>query len=224
MSPEDRATTVLFAWFSPAFPVGAFAFSHGLEAATADGLVDGEAGLSRWIGAILTAGGAWTDAVLLAAAHSATAARAWASLAEVGALARALAPSAERLRETLAQGEGFVLAVTQGWPGVLPAELAPRGAYPVAAGAALGAIGAPLEGGLIAYLNGFASNLIAVGIRLGLCGQSGGLRILSALGPVIAEAAGRAATSSLNDLGARAFGADIASMRHETLQPRLFVS
>jgi urease accessory protein len=224
MTTEAQALTTLFAWFSPAFPVGAFAFSHGLETATAEGLVVGEVGLFRWIEAILTSGGAWTDGVLIAAAYHAARAQMWTSLTEIGALAYALAPSGERLRETLAQGDAFARAVAQGWPGLLPPTLAAVTAYPVVAGAAVAAINAPLADALTAYLNGFAGNSIAVGVRLGLCGQSGGVRILSGLGDVIARTAQRAAISSLDDLGGCAFAADIASMRHETLQPRIFVS
>jgi urease accessory protein len=224
MITDPQATATLFAWFSPAFPVGAFAFSHGLEAATAEGFVVGEAGLAGWLDAILTSGGAWTDSVLFAAGYTAAVAQAWATLAQVGALARALAPSGERLRETLAQGDAFARAVDQGWPGLLPPTLVGVIAYPVAAGAAAAGLKAPLADSLIAYLNGFTGNLIAVGVRLGLCGQSGGVRVLSKLGDVIAATAQRAAMSSLEDLGACAFGADIASMRHETLQPRIFVS
>jgi len=224
MITEAQALTTLFAWFSPAFPVGAFAFSHGLETATAEGLVVGEAGLLHWIEAIMSAGGAWTDCVLFAAAYHATGAQMWASLTDIGALAYALAPSRERLRETLAQGDAFARAVAEGWPGFTSLPLASASAYPVVAGAAVAALKAPLQDALTAYLNGFAGNSIAVGIRLGLCGQSGGVRILSTLGEVIARTAQRAEASTLDDLGGCAFGADIASMRHETLQPRIFVS
>jgi urease accessory protein len=224
MSTEAHALTTLLAWFSPAFPVGAFAFSHGLETATAEGLISGEAGLAHWIEAILTSGGAWTDAVLFAAAYHAAGAQIWTSLTQIAALAKALAPSAERLRETLAQGDAFARAVAEGWPTLLPQTLSAVAAYPVVAGAAVAALKAPLSDALTAYLNGFAGNSIAVGIRLGLCGQSAGVRILAALGDVIAQTAQRAAASSLDDLGACAFAADIASMRHETLQPRIFVS
>jgi urease accessory protein len=225
MSTDMQAMATLFAWFSPAFPVGAFAFSHGLETATAEGLVVGEVGLAHWIETILTSGGAWTDGVLFAAAYQATLMQAWTRLAEIGALAYALVPSGERLRETLAQGDAFARAVAEGWPNILPPALLGRPvAYPVVAGVAVAALNAPLSDALTAYLNSFAGNAIAVGIRLGLSGQSGGVRILSRLGDVISQTAQRAALSSLDDLGACAFGADIASMRHETLQPRIFVS
>ena len=42
---DPRAVQILTAWFSPAYPVGAFSFSHGLEAAVAAGTVTGRAAL-----------------------------------------------------------------------------------------------------------------------------------------------------------------------------------
>jgi urease accessory protein len=53
-------------------------------------------------------------------------------------------------------------------------------------------------------------------------GQSEGVAILARLAPVIASTASRAAGSTLDDLGTFAFMADIATMKHETLEPRLF--
>jgi urease accessory protein len=61
-------------------------------------------------------------------------------------------------------------------------------------------------------------------VRLSLCGQSGVVRILAALGPAIADIAARAEHASEADLGGCALGADIASLRHETLNGRLFLS
>ena len=99
-----------------------------------------------------------------------------------------------------------------------------RVAHPVAAGAACARIGAPARTALTAYLTAFAANLIAAGVRLSLCGQAGGVRILAGLGPVIVEIVERGAASTLDDLGACALGSDIAAMRHETLPVRLFIS
>ena len=56
----------LMAWLSPAFPVGSFSYSHGLERAVQDGQVAGSDGLGAWIEALVTHGSAWNDAVLFA--------------------------------------------------------------------------------------------------------------------------------------------------------------
>lgn len=207
-------------WFSPAFPTGGFAYSQGLETCVAEGWLRTEADLVDWQGAILRRGSGWTDAVLFRAAHGASDP----TLCEVSELALALAPSRARSAESRGQGEAFVLALRAGWPELLDPTLPSRPAFSVAAGAATGRLGASAEDALVAYLTGWAANLVGAGVRLGLCGQVGGMRVLRRLLPSIAQTAWRASRSTLDDLGVCAFGADVAAMRHEALSPRLFLS
>src|SRR5712671_4786070 len=54
----------LLAWLSPSFPVGAFSYSHGIEAAVEAGRVADRASLEAWVGAILRHGTARIDADL----------------------------------------------------------------------------------------------------------------------------------------------------------------
>lgn len=207
----------LMTWLSPAFPVGAFGYSHGLETAIREGWVtDGET-LEAWIAGLLEHGGGWSDAVLLKAAWAAPDDRA---LEEIADLARALAVSLERRRETLAQGEAFLTAVSA-W-GKPP--LSGAVAYPVALGAVAAINGLPLEPLLVAWLHAFGANLVSVAVRAVPIGQTAGVNVIARLEPVILAAARRAAASSLDDLGSAAIQSDIAAMRHETLVGRLFVT
>ena len=64
-----RDMMVLQAWFSPAFPIGAFSYSHGLETAIQEGLVSEKASLTRWISYLLTDGSGWNDSLFLKAAY-----------------------------------------------------------------------------------------------------------------------------------------------------------
>jgi urease accessory protein len=223
LTAMSTSLATLFAWFSPAFPTGGFAYSHGLETAVAEGLIDSEAALTDWIEGILLHGAGWSDAVLLAAAHAAVRGGDSKGLAEVAGLAAAMAPCKERLAESLGQGEAFLRAVRAGGLAAAP-MVADRTALPVAAGAATARVGADVETALIAYLNGFAANLIAAGVRLSVCGQTGAARTLAAVSPTVVALAARAARSSLDDLGGCAFGSEIAAMRHEALPTRLFIS
>jgi len=75
-----------------------------------------------------------------------------------------------------------------------------------------------------AYLHAFVSNQLQCAIRLSVTGQDGAAHILAGLEPLIETTALRAASSTLEELGGASFIADIASMNHETLQPRLFLS
>lgn len=205
----------LLTWLSPAFPVGSFSYSHGLETAIADGTVHDRASLHAWIAALVAHGSGWTDAVLFAEAHAA--ADNPVRLAEVAELAEAMAPAAERRRETLSQGAGFAAAVSA-WAPAAPAP------YCVAVGKAAADHGVPLEPALTAWLHAFASNLVSIALRAVPLGQTDGVAVLAALEPLILTTAARAAVSSLDDLGACALMSDIAAMRHETLTVRLFIS
>jgi len=216
---DTAALLRLLTWLSPAFPVGMFGWSHGLEQAIADGAVRDGPTLVDWIGGLVASGSGWTDAVLFAEAHAA--ARDPDRLAEVADLARALAPSAERLAETMGQGNAFLKAASA-WPDHCPAlDEAP---WPVAVGAACGLAGIPLQDALVAILHAFAGNLVSVALRLVPLGQTEGVRTLAAVEAVVLDTASRAARSTLDDLGSAALMSDIAAMRHEALQPRLFLS
>jgi urease accessory protein len=217
--PTEARLLRLLTWLSPAFPVGAFGYSHGLETAIREGAVTDARDLAQWIAALLEHGSGWTDAVLVRCAWTAVTAEDHAALDEIAELGEALAPSLERRRETMAQGEAFLTAVAAWQP---PPIL--RAPYPVAVGAAAGAAGIPLEPALTAWLHAFASNLVSVAVRLVPLGQTDAVAVLAGLEPALLRTAARAADSTLDDLGQCALVSDIAAMRHETLEGRLFIS
>ena len=215
MTPEAQLLRLMI-WLSPAFPVGAFGYSHGLETVVRDGTVGSADALSAWIGGIVEFGSGWTDAVLFKAAWEADAT----DLAELAELAAALAPSLERRRETLNQGEAFLTAARAWGPQPISGPIA----YPVAVASVAAASCVPLEAALTAWLHGFAANLISVAVRAVPLGQTDGVAAMAGLEPVILATVARAAVSTLDDLGSSALLSDIAAMRHETLDGRLFIS
>jgi urease accessory protein len=211
----------LVTWLSPAFPVGGFAYSSGLEKAVEDGLVRQKAGLGAWLDALVQHGNLWNDAVLLAEAW-----RVWqdrAALTEVAALAEALAGSKERHLETMALGQAFGDAA-KAWPSAVMDWLEGPVAYPVVVGAIAASHGIGCEAVLAAYLHAAISQQVSAGIRLGLIGQSHGLALLAQLEEALAAVAQRAAASTLDDLGSATIATEIVSARHETQTTRLFRS
>lgn len=216
-----QALLRLMAWLSPAFPVGSFAYSGGLERAVHDGLVADSAGLGDWISTLMQNGSVWNDVVLLVEAHRAGADAQ--RLAAVAELAEALAGSKERHDETLLLGNAF-LSAAAAWPQEIFSMLPARTAYPVAVGAIAGAHGIPAEKAAAAFLHALASQMVSAGIRLGVGGQKDGVAILARLEGFFAAMARRVAQSSLDDLGSASVQADIASLRHETQGTRLFRS
>jgi urease accessory protein len=209
----DEALGKLAAWLSPAYPVGAYSYSHGLEWAVEGGEVTGWESLRQWIADCLEHGAGRTDAILLA--------RAWRDPEdeELADLARALQPSRERLLETEAQGAAFARTTAEVWgPALAPAP------YPVAVGRAAAAHGVPLAETIFLYLHAFAASLVSAGVRLVPLGQTDGQRVLAALLPLIHTVAAEAISAPLDAIGGCGLRADIASMRHETQYTRLFRS
>jgi len=223
--PDTRL--LLTTWLSPSFPVGAFSYSHGLETAIAAGdIVDAETA-AAWVETLLRHGSGWCDALLLAEAWRAVGQNDDKRLGEAAGLAAAMAPSRERLMETVNLGEAFLAAVASAWRNAdidRIASTTPATAYPVAVGAAAGAFAIPLRDAIAHYLNAFVANLVSVAIRLVPLGQSDGVAIIARLQPLVLGLAERAENASLEELGSAAIASDIASMRHETLPARVFRS
>ncbi len=207
----------LLAWLSPAFPTGAFAYSHGLEWAVEAGDVTDDESLRNWLNDVLRHGAGRSDTILLRHAHRNNADRE--ALRDIAALALAATPSRERRDEALNQGRAFLLAVAP-WGIALPPDLP----YAVAVGAAAGLHGIAEDDTAAAYVQTFAANLISAAVRLVPLGQTTGLRVLAALEPTILAVADETAGATLDDIGGCAFRSDLAAMRHETQYTRLFRS
>jgi urease accessory protein len=229
-----RTEAVLFrllSWNSPAFPVGAFSYSHGIERAVEAGGINDAKSLERWIDAILAHGGGRNDAILFACASRAAAAKDWTALGEAAQWAAALRPTGELAAESVLQGEAFLVAIASAWrtPEIEAVEQALRAtarriALPIAAGGVAGAAGLPLGMSLAAYVHAFVANLISAGLRLIPLGQSDGQRVLASLEAAIASLLQSVHGLGLDDLGGAALMVEISSMQHETQYTRLFRS
>jgi urease accessory protein len=65
----------LMAWLSPAYPIGAFSYSSGIEWAVEAGDVTDAATLERWLAVMIADGGGFCDAVFFVHAHRAVSER-----------------------------------------------------------------------------------------------------------------------------------------------------
>ncbi|MEQ9674752.1 MAG: urease accessory UreF family protein, partial [Roseovarius indicus] len=138
---------------------------------------------------------------------------------DINATARALSPSAERLREAERQGTAFARVTGPVWSIDLPDLL-----LPVAVGRAAGLLSLDADITTMLYLQGFASNLTSAAQRLMPLGQTQAQRTLSRLAPLCQRLVTETANATAADLHSNTFLSDIAAMTHETLQPRLFQS
>lgn len=196
---------------SPSFPVGAFAYSHGLETAINDGTITDAASLQDWLSDLLEHGGAQSDAVLLNMAYGGD--------PEADATARAFATSAERLMETDLQGAAFCDALAAVW-GIDLGRLC----YPVAVGQAAKALELDPELTTAMCLQSFVANLVAAAMRLVPLGQVDGQKVQTALKSKCAARAKACLGATFDDLHGNAWASDIAAMRHETQYSRVFRS
>lgn len=218
----------LLAWLSPAYPIGAYTYSHGLETAVEDGAVRDRDDLVAYVTAALRDGAGRVDGALLAAAHRAMAAGRQRMLDKVAELGAAWRGTAETALEAEAQGTAFLSVTLAAWPeprlAAFVARHPRRIVHAVAFGAAAAAHGVGLRDAAFGYLSAFAANLVSAGVRLVPLGQTDGQMATAALLPVVAAAAAAALAADLDRLGTASLALDLFSIRHETQYTRLFRS
>jgi urease accessory protein len=203
---------LLLNWMSPAFPIGSFAYSHGLEFAIVENEVTTQSEVETWIADLILQGSGWNDVVLFA--------QCWRSENEgLNEIALSMASSSGRYLETTQLGRSFAIAAS-----VFTDVKFANGdlAYPIAAGMACKSMGVDQHSALLAFLQGFAAAQVSVAVRLVPLGQTAGLHVLKNLMPIISKTANRAVTATQDDLGSCTLLADIAAMKHEHLQPKIF--
>jgi urease accessory protein len=225
---EAAALYRLMTWLSPAFPVGAFSYSSGIEWAVEAGDIVDAASLRDWLASMLADGPGFCDGVFLAQAHRAASSGDHASLRDIAELAAAFVPSRERQLETSSQGRAFIDIARTAWncDGLDQMISSCGGAivYPVAVGLVSAAHGIPLAPTMHAFFHALTSNWISAGARLVPLGQTDSQRVLALLEPVVVSTGNRALNAALDDLGSASFRADLAGMRHEAQYTRLFRS
>jgi urease accessory protein len=221
----------LLTWLSPAFPIGGYSYSHGIEYAVEAGLIEDAAGLRTWIESILRHGSGRCDMILLDEAWRAERDRDDRQLENVLAFGEAFRGTAELALESSAQGRAFLDGVRAGWPHPrldallrLAMDVERTLAYPVVLGVACCVAGIEEPPARHAYGHAFTANLVSAGVRLIPLGQSDGLRVQAALEETVRAVADESSGLSLADLGTATWMVDWASARHETQYTRLFRS
>lgn len=231
-SSQDRSACLrrgeLQLWLSPAFPVGSFAYSHGLEWAAGAGRITDRSSAEIWLAGLLECGAPRNDAILLAQAWKLVAQSRDDELAALNELSLAMAGSRERYAETVQQGNAFLGTIGKAWSSerheLLAMYLRGDVAYPIAVGASAAARGIELDMVVSQFLIAFVQNLVSALVRLSVLGQTDGQRVLASLIPMLDDTASHACSASLDDIGSATFMSDIAAMAHEIQETRLFRS
>ena len=205
----------IMAWLSPAYPIGSYSFSHGLEQAIESKIVLDKESLFEWICQILLFGAGRNDAILLANAYRSSQEK----LGPLIEFAEAFAGTKERHLETVQQGMAFAKITASVYDiSIPPCPL------PIAVGYASKIENIDLRKLSPLYLHAFVSNLISVAVRFIPIGQTEGQKVLFCLFDTIEDIAKKTIDLELDDLCNSCFLSDIDAMKHETMTTRIFRS
>ncbi len=218
----------LMSWLSPAYPVGAFSYSSGIEWAVEAGDITDAESLRHWLAAMLIDGAGINDGIFFCQAHRAVSGGHDAALVEAAELAATLVPTRERHLETTTLGRAFMDVTCAAWPCPALTRLQSMWhgpvAYPIAVGVACAGHAIPLAPAAHGFLTAVTANWVSAGVRLIPLGHTESQRLLQVLEPLVVRTARRALAAGLDGVGSATFRADLASALHETQYTRLFRS
>lgn len=230
MSPETDESSLLhlLQLTSPGLPIGAFAWSQGLEATVQAGWITGEAQAGDWLAGVLAQGLARTDVPILLRLHGAIDARQFALAAQWNRHLLACRETRELWQEDTQIGAALLrllidLGTTsaQDWQATQG-----KAAISYAAAFALATVHAclPARRGALGYLWAWSENQATALIKLGVVGQTGAQRLLNGLHPLIQDALNLGSQLKDDEIGAALPGVAWASAHHEIQHTRLFRS
>ena len=222
------ALTRLLRLASPALPVGAYAYSQGLESAIALGWVRDEAQLERWMGEVLELSLARFDAPVLARLQRAwqtgddIAVRAWnartLAARETAELRAESCHVGEALRTLFEKTAEFSLEQLKALRAIDPV------AFPTVFSFAAACWRIPERAALAAYLFAWIENQVQAAVKCSRLGHVGAQRVLATLSERLPSLAERALELGDDDLCNSLPALAIASSLHETAASRMFRS
>ncbi|MCH4563534.1 MULTISPECIES: urease accessory protein UreF [Halomonas] len=221
---DDLALLGLLQLVSPALPIGAFAFSQGLESAFELGWVSDEASLGEWLAGVLEDGLTRCELPLLARLQGAWAAGDAERIAEWDAWLAANRETAELAAEDARLGAS--LARLLGSLELLPSEppLPPGAGYVTVFAWTAQVRRVPVRQALLGFAWAWLENQLAVACKALPLGHTAAQRLVERLRPALVTAVDAALTLEDDDLGPALPGLALASALHETQYSRLFRS
>jgi urease accessory protein len=209
---------------SPALPVGAYAYSQGMEQAVAAGWLHGWEDLEQWITGLLRHSLARMEVPFFKKLYEAWGRKEPDKVNKLTHWYRAARGTSELLAEERHMGQALRRLLDQ--LEVLPKELS-KEVEPSFLAYFTGAVREwqiPLTHGCEGLLWAWAENQVTAAIKLMPLGQTQGQRILMRTVPVISEAVASGLALPDEEIGASAPGFMLASVLHETQHTRLFRS
>ena len=218
-------------WLSPAFPIGSYSYSHGIEWAVDAEYIHDRQSLVDWLEADLCYGSGRNEAIFLIEAWRSAREDNCGKLLEIAELAAASRGTSEFALETSQQAASCLATLRRVWPDSLLETLSEllsalriSPVLSVVLGVRAAKQDIPATLALPAFLQSYLANLITAGVRLVPLGQTDGQLAIAELEPAVLAVAAQAQQATIHDLGSVGFMVDLASALHETQYTRLFRS
>jgi urease accessory protein len=218
-------------WLSPAFPIGSYSYSHGIEWAVEAGHIDDRESLVDWLEADLCCGSGRNEGIFFNQAWRYAAQNDRAKLFELAELAAAFRGTSEFALESSHQAAACLATLIRVWPDrlldwlsrILSEHHVPP-ALAIVLGVRSATQGIPTRLALPAFLQSYVANLVTAGVRLIPLGQTDGQIAIAELENGVLTASTQIRKATIDDLGSAAILVDLASIAHETQYTRLFRS
>ncbi|MBE0489694.1 MAG: urease accessory protein UreF [Halomonas sp.] len=226
---NDLALLGLLQLVSPALPIGAFAFSQGLESAFELGWVTDEASLGDWLEGVLEDGLTRCELPVLSRLHAAWGAGDGEAVVEWDQWLAANRETAELAAEDARLGASLMRLLES--LALLPTSTASE-APPLPMGAGYVTLfawtaharGVPVRPALLGFAWAWLENQLAVACKALPLGHTAAQRLVERLRPALVAAVDEALALHEDALGPALPGLALASALHETQYSRLFRS
>ena len=202
---------ILQVWFSSSFPIGSYAYSHGLEALIDDKKIKNKDDVKEYLDALLFYGTLRNDYIFMKSIYKGE---------EINELILASASSKERKIEMIDMGNSFRKIMKDSWELSLPENtsfiycLAKAGLY----------FDIKFDDLIKFYLQSFISNLINVCVKHIPMSQKDGQSLNVIFINQIQEFLSHSDKLTLKDIGTTFFIGDMFAIKHEYLDSRIYLT
>ena len=202
---------ILQVWFSSSFPIGSYAYSHGLEALIDDKKIKNNNDVKEFLDALLFYGTLRNDYIFMKSIYKGD---------EINQLILASASSKERQIEMIDMGNSFRKIMKDSWELSLPENtsfiycLAKAGLH----------FDIKFDDLIKFYLQSFISNLINVCVKHIPMSQKDGQSLNVIFINQIQEFLTHSDKLTLKDIGTTFFIGDIFAIKHENLDSRIYLT
>ena len=202
---------ILQIWFSSSFPVGSYAYSHGLEAIIDDNKIKNKDDVKEYLEALLFYGSLRNDYIFLKSVYMGE---------EINDLILASASSKERHTEMIDMGNSFRKIMKDSWELVL--EENTSFVYCISKAALHFDI--KFDDLIKFYLQSYISNLINVCVKHIPMSQKEGQILNVNFIDQIQKFLAKSKELTLKDIGTSFFIGDIFAIKHENLDSRIYLT